>query len=492
MRRIFVILFFCSLGHAQTATVTGKVVDPGNANQTINTKVQFELIGCSGNQPRYNGTALLWPLIKKFDTDSSGNISGSIFKNDSITCGSSTDSNKWRMTIVQNGQPSPPCDVRITSSTFNATQPNCLNQNPTVAVPTDSTRFALLNATNMPFTGIISSTRGANIGDQSGFLAFATVPYYDAAVNFWGILNRPLQSGNPNQLNGVQIFMQDDNGTIPNEVALYSAFVDNHTSGTRLSNAGFESDVYQKSAGTTNGQSGVIGYSEVDAGTVTNAYGTFGNATVKGGTVTSNAGLYGISAVTGGTLTNSYAALLAGPSISGGTVTNNYGLYIGAVGSAGTTRNFQIYSESTGSPFTVSSSGAIAGPSIAINGGTAITAQTGSGGTVVMSSGPSITSPTVVTGIAADGSGFKHKRVATGSVSASTRASVAVTWGTAFADANYTATCTMLESGAGATSASLVVERINLFAAASVTVTVLNNDAGSARSGTLLCMAVHD
>jgi hypothetical protein len=50
----------------------------------------------------------------------------------------------------------------------------------------------------------------------------------------------------------------------------------------------------------------------------------------------------------------------------------------------------------------------------------------------------------------------------------------------------------MLESGAGATSASLVVERINLFAAASVTVTVLNNDAGSARSGTLLCMAVHD
>lgn len=155
MRRIFVILFVClsTLGFTQTATITGKVVDPSTSNQAINTKLQMELVGCSGNSPRVNGTALIWPVIKKYDTDASGNASGTIYRSDYITCGTSTASNKWRMTVIQNGQAGPPCDVRITTTTFDATQPNCLNAQPTIAAPTDTAIWAKLDSTNTPFTG---------------------------------------------------------------------------------------------------------------------------------------------------------------------------------------------------------------------------------------------------------------------------------------------------------------------------------------------------
>lgn len=154
---IFVILLLCLPAWSQTAAVTGKVVDPSTTNQTVNTSVQFELTGCSGNQPRYNGVALLWPVIHRFYTDASGNVSGTVYRSDYITCGTSTASNKWRMTISQNGQTSPPCDVRITSATFDATTPNCLNAQPTVTAPTDTTTWAKLDATNTPFTGNVQA-----------------------------------------------------------------------------------------------------------------------------------------------------------------------------------------------------------------------------------------------------------------------------------------------------------------------------------------------
>lgn len=232
------------------------------------------------------------------------------------------------------------------------------------------------------------NTNAVQFGDLSGFLSFATVPYLDAAVNFWGALNRPIQSGNPNQLNTLQVLTQDDSGVIPNEVAVYATFIDNHTSGTRASNVAIEGDVYNKNSGTTTGQAGVTGYSEVSAGNVGNSFGLFGNGTVKAGAATNNAGVYGISTVSGGTLTNSYAGLFAGPSITGGTVANNYGVYIGAVGSLGATTNFQFYSETNTNPVTIRNDGfmgvgtAAAGEQLTVSGigQSASTFNTSSGG----------------------------------------------------------------------------------------------------------------
>jgi hypothetical protein len=96
---------------------------------------------------------------------------------------------------------------------------------------------------------------------------------------------------------------------------------------------------------------------------------------------------------------------------------------------------------------------------------------------------------TVRKGIGANGAGFKHLRVTTGSIGAGARADVTVTWTTAFADASYTPNCTVLDTSAA--GAGLRVERIRSQAAASIVVQVMN-DAAAARTGTLNCTAVHD
>lgn len=92
-------------------------------------------------------------------------------------------------------------------------------------------------------------------------------------------------------------------------------------------------------------------------------------------------------------------------------------------------------------------------------------------------------------GINTDGSGFKHAHITTGSISSSSSAAVVVTWGTAFADTNYTVTCSVVE--ADTDTATLQIDHIEAVVAASVTVRVENENAGAARTGTLHCMAVH-
>lgn len=163
--------------------------------------------------------------------------------------------------------------------------------------------------------------------------------------------------------------------------------------------------------------------------------------------------------------------------------------------------------------------------SLAINGGTALTTtnRTGTGNLVLATSPtiatPTLTSPTstgtdsgtetltnktlnfptlvtptasnaiLATGVYADASGFKHKRVSTGSIAGTSNGTVTVTWGTAFVDAVYTAVCTVSE-GSGAAQ-TLSVSRIVSQTASAITVPVFNSD-GSAHTGTLHCIAVHD
>jgi hypothetical protein len=95
----------------------------------------------------------------------------------------------------------------------------------------------------------------------------------------------------------------------------------------------------------------------------------------------------------------------------------------------------------------------------------------------------------VGTSVAPDSGGIKHSRVTTGSVSAASTALVTVTWGTAFADANYTVAASVVDSTT--TSLSLSVVHVETIAAGSCTVRVLNNAAGSL-TGTLHVIAMHD
>jgi hypothetical protein len=95
------------------------------------------------------------------------------------------------------------------------------------------------------------------------------------------------------------------------------------------------------------------------------------------------------------------------------------------------------------------------------------------------------------TGIGADGSGFKHLRGTTGCTTAASvgaACTTVVTWTTAFADANYTATCT----GDLITSGVPVNGGLTAKAAASVTFQTVATTAVAAKFTAIDCTAVHD
>jgi hypothetical protein len=92
-------------------------------------------------------------------------------------------------------------------------------------------------------------------------------------------------------------------------------------------------------------------------------------------------------------------------------------------------------------------------------------------------------------GIDNNGSGLKHARVTTGSVSGGAEGLVTITWGTAFADANYTAVPSVFETTASASSMTVV--HIESQTASAISVRVKNNAAGSL-TGIVQVIAIHD
>lgn len=130
--------------------------------------------------------------------------------------------------------------------------------------------------------------------------------------------------------------------------------------------------------------------------------------------------------------------------------------------------------------------------SFSINGGAILTGETGSGSNLVTNSAPTIASPQFNSGISNSGTGLKHGRVTTGAIPGGTRTDVTLTWaGTAFADANYTITCSVIETSVTAGSQSLVLERIHTVNTGSIVASVFNGS-GGALTGTLNCNAIHD
>lgn len=101
----------------------------------------------------------------------------------------------------------------------------------------------------------------------------------------------------------------------------------------------------------------------------------------------------------------------------------------------------------------------------------------------------SVSSLTVTTGVVSDGGGFKHARVSTGSIAASSSAAVTVTWTTAFADANYTVAAAVEDSTASSLSLSDI--HIESKTASATVIRVINNSLDSL-TGTLHVIAVHD
>ncbi len=116
-------------------------------------------------------------------------------------------------------------------------------------------------------------------------------------------------------------------------------------------------------------------------------------------------------------------------------------------------------------------------------------ATVSSSGLAVTGAITTTTASTIGGGITNDGSGFKHARVTTGSISAGSTALVTITWGTAFADANYTVSASVVDSTTS--SLSLSVVHVESVSASAVTVRILNNAVGSL-TGTVNVIAIHD
>lgn len=122
-----------------------------------------------------------------------------------------------------------------------------------------------------------------------------------------------------------------------------------------------------------------------------------------------------------------------------------------------------------------------------------VSGTAGNGGMLVRSETGTITgfgtSLLIGGGVNANGGGFKHARLTTGSINATSSAIVTNSWTTAFADANYTLTTSVQD----ATTAllSLRVVHIEALTATGVAVRVENSSAG-ALTGTLHLIAIHD
>jgi hypothetical protein len=175
MRKLLLALFLLgmtALGEAQTATVSGVVKDP-SGTAVSGALLRFELKGCAGNLPMYAGNYLVMPFIQEYTSNGSGVVSGTILRNDYVTCGGVTTSSYYAMTVVRNGVAGPACNVRITAASVDATTPSCLNILPTVPALTGvvvtgvTTGCATWNASNqLTSTGTACGSGGG--GSISG------------------------------------------------------------------------------------------------------------------------------------------------------------------------------------------------------------------------------------------------------------------------------------------------------------------------------------
>lgn len=96
-------------------------------------------------------------------------------------------------------------------------------------------------------------------------------------------------------------------------------------------------------------------------------------------------------------------------------------------------------------------------------------------------------SPVINTGIA-QGTGFKHQRITTGAITASTTTPVTWTWTLPFGDADYTPVCSVTD----ASNFLAIVRSLSALTANGFTINVQNTDSANDHTGTLNCIGIHD
>lgn len=142
-----------------TATVTGKVNNPGLGVVSGSNYWTFELQGCGNNPARATqpGEQSTLTLYKRVAIDASGNSNDVIVRNDQISCGGQTTSTLYLVTLYLGNSPVPGTaqKYRITSPGFDLNTATAITVNPVVVAPTGDSTYARLDTGNIPGTGAL-------------------------------------------------------------------------------------------------------------------------------------------------------------------------------------------------------------------------------------------------------------------------------------------------------------------------------------------------
>ncbi len=159
VRFFLVAAFFClacAASLAQTATVSGTLTNASSGGVGTNAYLKAELYGCGGNRAIWSGGVVTQSF--NYVTDANGAISGTIVRNDQITCGNDVgNATSYFMQPFVNGQQSGPrLQFRVTSGTFNWNTATPITVQPVVPAPTGDATYSRLDGGNQPFTGDVS------------------------------------------------------------------------------------------------------------------------------------------------------------------------------------------------------------------------------------------------------------------------------------------------------------------------------------------------
>lgn len=177
----------CSALFAQTASVSGHLFD-GSTSPQSTASISFTLVNTGGNVCKVSGTAIVVQSPVTFNANGSGAISGTLYRNDFISCGGVSNS-VWQYQVAVNGQIQPTCMLAtLATSSLNVDNAACSNTVPVITPPTGDTTYCRLDGSNCGFTGNIS-------GQSATFAGSATITGALTAQSVNGVVYCDNQTG---------------------------------------------------------------------------------------------------------------------------------------------------------------------------------------------------------------------------------------------------------------------------------------------------------
>lgn len=161
-----------------TVGITAQLGDISGAAATSGTAIQVKLAGCGGNQPRITGYfGIVQTQMNFYPNPTTGMVTGTLWPNDVITCGTTTGSTQYLFTFIVNNVPQGPAlcyQINSGQNPFNlntATPCNVFSVPPPPTPPFDGT-FHMLN-----LTGLLTGTSAIFTGNvRASTFTMTTAP----------------------------------------------------------------------------------------------------------------------------------------------------------------------------------------------------------------------------------------------------------------------------------------------------------------------------